>query len=71
MTERKLYQCDICKVEYSSKTEAQQCEAYHVAPSFKKVEGRYKGMNVRSGCDQYPYKVIVTMADGAKIEFKR
>lgn len=71
MTERKLYRCDICKVEYANPNEAKKCEEYHIAPAKgKKVEGFYKGMNVH-GCDQYPLKVIVTMADGEKIEYRR
>ena len=71
MTERKLYRCDICRTEYSDPKEAQKCETYHIAPAKgKKVDGTYKGMNVHC-CGPYPLKVIVTMADGAKIEYRR
>ena len=70
MTERKLYRCDVCKTEYANKDDAEKCEKYHVEPSRKATIGFYKGMNQHS-CDQYPYKVIVQMADGKGIEYKR
>lgn len=72
MTERKLYRCDICGVEYAKIKDAQDCEAYHVAPmgGAKKIKGFYKGMR-HGGCDKYPYKLHITMSDGQVIEYKR
>lgn len=72
MTERKLYRCDTCMTEYADPKDAQKCEEYHIAPmgGTKKIKGFYKSMN-QCSCDQYPYKVIITMADGKNVEYKR
>jgi hypothetical protein len=72
MTERKLYRCDVCGVEYALAKDAQKCEEYHVAPmsGANKIKGLYKGMN-QDGCDMYPYKVIITMSDGKQVEYRR
>lgn len=72
MTERKLYRCDVCGVEYASPEQARKCEAYHVMPmrSLKNVRGVYKGMN-QGGCDKYPFKVFIIMADGHEVEYRR
>lgn len=72
MTERKLYRCDICGIEYAKPKDAEECEAYHIAPmgGAKKIKSFYKGMR-QNGCDMYPYKVIITMSDGALVEYRR
>ena len=72
MTERKLYRCDLCGVEYATPENARKCEAYHVAPmgGARKIKALYKGMN-QDGCDKYPYKVRITMADGNLVEYRR
>lgn len=73
MTERKLYRCDICEVEYATPKDAQECEQYHIAPmsgAKKYCKCLYKGMR-QGGCDQYPYKMVITMSDGKQIEYRR
>ena len=72
MTERKLYRCDVCGTEYATPDVAQKCEKYHVAPMTGKgkIKGLYKCMN-QGGCDQYPFKVLVTMSDGKLVEYRR
>ena len=74
MTERKLYRCDICGVEYATPKDAQECEQYHVftmSGAKKYIKCQYKGMRQGSGCDQYPYKIIVQMSDGKQIDYRR
>ena len=72
MTERKLYRCDICGTEYANPKDAQQCEAYHIFPAkgVKQIKSFFKSMN-QTSCDEYPYKVVITMNDGKQIQYTR
>ncbi len=64
MTEKKLYTCDICHTDYSSKSDAQQCEKAHCRCN-KITDTRYNSYF------EYPYRIEVEFSDGTKRWYKQ
>ena len=62
MTEKMLYECEICGHYYSDKKEAEECEKSHV--KFKIDEVKYRG-NKDPFC-KYPYEFILQFEDGTR-----
>lgn len=63
------YQCECCGTYYNEDTKAAACEAFHVLP-YSTPEYRYRPKN-EGNESKYPYAVVVTMANGVKLTFKR
>lgn len=69
MKELTLYQCDICGTNYQTETKCLECEAFHVAvDSVLRYKYNAKNMGPES---KYPHIVVVKMADGKELVFKR
>ena len=69
MKEVTLYQCGFCGKCYATSDQCQSCESFHVNVT-SVLEYRYNpaSMGLES---QYPYAVVVKMADGKELTFKR
>ena len=69
MKEVNYYQCETCGTNYAEAAKCQECEAFHVAVSDVPIyKYNAKGMGPES---KYPHAVILKMADGKQIVFKR
>lgn len=61
MKELKLYQCELCRTQYTDKEEAKQCEQYHARGL--EIDGcSYRGMNETS--ERFPVKILVKSKNG-------
>ena len=76
MKETTLYICEICNTRYSSKKEAEICEAAHIKP--KRLTKSMRFHPYKCGREPFTYKPVnypdwidVEMADGNTIRYKR
>ena len=69
MKEVTLYQCGGCGKCYEQYDQCKSCESFHVqASSVQQYKYYPEGVGVES---RYPYAVVVKMADGKELTFKR
>lgn len=69
MIEVTHYQCEKCGTDYNTRDKAQECEAFHIAvDSVVQYKYNSKGMGPES---KYPHAIIIKMADGKQLTFKR
>ena len=69
MKEVTLYQCGFCGKLYERYEQCQSCESFHVnVTSVLEYKYNPESMGLES---QYPYAVVVKMADGKELTFKR
>lgn len=69
MKEIVQYKCEICGTNYSSADKCRECEAFHInVASVDQYKYNSKGMGPES---KYPHAVVVIMADGNRLTFKR
>ena len=82
MKETTLYICELCGTRYTSRKEAENCEAAHIKP--KKLTKSMKFHPYKSGQDptltryeaangvsQYPDWIDIEMQDGNTVRYKR
>ena len=62
------YQCEVCRVEYTSEKVALDCERGHKIPQ---TVVRARHLPKGQGRDGYPVTVTVCMDDGKEITYKR
>lgn len=68
MKELKLYQCERCGTQYSSRIMAEECERSHKVPI--KISGcRY--LSLKQNQPGYPQKISVVFDDGKTIDYHR
>ena len=65
MKKLELYQCEICGIQYKSKSECQTCEKSHVKP-VQIIGTRFVKQN-----GAYPVSITVKMEDGKNATYKR
>jgi len=66
LTEILCYQCDVCKLGYETKEEAEECEAKHpkvTSTEYKYLEHFFEG--------RYPFSIIVKFEDGSETHYTR
>ena len=69
MKQVNYYQCETCGTNYADADRCRECEAFHVTVVGEPVyKYNSKGMGPES---KYPHAVIVKMADGKQLTFKR
>ena len=69
MIELTQYKCETCGTCYSTQDKCCECEAFHVSVSdVAQYKYNPKGMGPES---KYPHAVVVLMADGNRLIFKR
>ena len=69
MIEVTQYKCETCGTAYSTQDKCRECEAFHVAvDSVSQYKYNPKGMGPES---KYPHAVVIRMADGNQLTFKR
>ena len=68
MKELKLYQCEICGTQYSSKVTCEHCESIHIIPKAI-YETKYTPVNM--GGDGLPTKIIIEFENGKKAQYRR
>lgn len=69
MKEVTLYQCGFCGKCYATSDQCRSCESFHVnVTSVLEYKYNPESMGLES---QYPYAVVVKMADGKELTFKR
>lgn len=62
------YRCEICKTEYSDKTDCLQCEKSHKTAT-EIIDARYLSLNQNE--QGYPVSVTIKFNDGKTVIFKR
>lgn len=68
MRKLELYMCEICNTQYAEKSEATECERYHVKPI--KIQP-FKYIPKSMAQQPYPLTVIATFEDGKEIRYRR
>ena len=70
MKKIELFECELCRAQYGSESDAKKCEAWHVLP--KEIVGsRAIAMRVGNEGDKYPKTINVSMSDGKILTYKR
>lgn len=69
MKELTQYQCEVCGTLYADQTKCEECEAFHESViGVERYNYHAMGMGPES---KYPYTVVLRMADGKLLTFKR
>ena len=71
MKEVTRYQCEHCGTYYNSADKASDCESFHILPDTDRpIVYKYRAKN-EGNESHYPYAVVITMANGGQLTFKR
>lgn len=71
MKEVTQYQCEHCGTFYKEAAKARECEEFHIlADTDSPIAYKYRAKN-EGHESKYPYAVVITMANGEKLTFKR